>query len=290
VLEQQLSYWRQQLSGSLPILELPTDRPRPAVQSYRGASLNTRFSTDLSGRLKELSRRENCTLYMTMLAGFEALLYRETGAEEVMVGTATANRSRREVEGLIGFFVNMVVMRGEMGGQPSYVEMMRRVREVALGAYAHQEVPFEKLVEEYGGERKVSHTPLFQVAFGVNNTPRQDLRLGSLEISGMPVGTEAGRFDLTLWIEEEGEELKATWYYNTDLFEEERIRRLAGHYEKLMESAVAQPETRISALEMLTDEEKKQQIMEEQGLLESNVKMLKTARRKSVNQGKLARA
>jgi non-ribosomal peptide synthetase component F len=284
VLEQQLSYWRQQLSGSLPVLELPTDRPRPAVQTYRGASLSSRFNAELSTSLKQLSRAENCTLYMTMLAGFESLLYRETGAEEVMVGTATANRSRREVEGLIGFFVNMLVMRGEMGGQPSYREMMRRVRERALGAYAHQEVPFEKLVEEYGGERKVSHTPLFQVAFGVNNTPRQELRLDSLEISGMPVGTEAGRFDLTLWIEEEEAELKATWYYNTDLFDEARIIRLAGHYQKLLESAVAEPEARISALEMLTDEEKNQRVARRKQREGSNMEKLRASKRKTIVQ------
>jgi hypothetical protein len=290
VLEQQLAYWRTQLSGTLPVLELPTDYPRPDILSYRGASLSVKLSADLTSSVKQLSRQQNCTLYMTLLAAFESLLCRESGATEILVGTATANRSRSETEALIGFFVNMVVMRGDLRGQLTFVELMRQAREVALGAYAHQEVPFEKLVEEFGGERKVSQTPLFQVAFGVNNTPQEEIRIGTLQTNLLPVENETGRYDLTLWIEEVGEELKATWYYNTDLFTEERMRRLAGRYEKLLESAVAEPDVRVSALDILTDEEKKQQIMEEQGLLESNVRMLKTARRKAVNQGRLTKA
>src|ERR1043165_1750112 len=158
---------------------------------------------------------------------------------------------------------------------------MRQVREVALGAYAHQDVPFEKLVEEFGGERKVSQTPLFQVAFGVNNTPQVELKLGSLEISGMPVATEAGRYDLTLWIEGLAEGLKATWRYNTDLFGEERMRRLAGRYEKLLESAVAEPEARVSTLDILSDEEKNQRVAQRKQRGVSNIDKLKSTRRKT---------
>jgi amino acid adenylation domain-containing protein len=288
VLNHQLSYWRTQLSGPLPVLALPTDYPRPAVPSYRGAMLTHRLSPELSASVRELGRSHHATLYMTLLAVFETLLYRETGAEEILVGSAVANRNHEETERLIGFFVNMLVMRADLSRQLTFAELLGQVRQVALGAYAHQDVPFEKLVEEFGGKRKASQAPLFQVAFGVNNTPQEEIRIGTLRTKLLAIENETGRYDLTLWVEEE-EALKATWYYNTDLFTEERIKRLAGRFEKLIESAIADPQARLSALDILTDEEKKQQVMEEQELLESNVRMLKTARRKSPSQ-RLAQA
>jgi non-ribosomal peptide synthetase component F len=156
VLETELSYWREQLGGELPVLELPTDRVRPAVQSYRGAQLAFHLSKDLSQSLHELSRQHGCTLFMTLLAAFQTLLYRYSGQEEIAVGSPIAGRNRVEIEKLIGFFVNTLVLRTDLSGGPTFVELLKRVREVALGAYAHQEVPFEKLVEELQPERDLS--------------------------------------------------------------------------------------------------------------------------------------
>src|SRR6185295_19123442 len=206
VLEGQLEYWRRQLAGAPAVLELPTDRPRPRVQSYRGATSEFRLGAELTAGLKELLRRSGVTLFMTLLAGFEVLLWRLSGQEDICVGTAIANRTRRETEGVIGFFVNTLVLRVGVSGELSFRELLGRVREVCLGAYGHQEVPFERLVEELRPERSLSHSPLFQVAFGLDNAPRAELQLPGLRLSGMELEDEVVRFDLTLWVNEEAGE------------------------------------------------------------------------------------
>jgi len=172
VLEEQLRYWRRQLGGELPVLELPTDRPRPAVQSYRGSQRGFRLTDELTAAVKLLSRREGVTLFMTLLAAFQVLLYRHSQADDILVGTAIAGRTHKETEPLLGCFVNTLVLRTDLSGNPRFSQLLRRVREVSLSAYAHQEAPFEKLVEELQPERSLRHTPLFQVAFGVQNTPQ----------------------------------------------------------------------------------------------------------------------
>ena len=182
-LEGQLSYWRGQLGGELPVLEMPTDRPRPGVQSYRGGEVRFELSGGLLEGLKELSRGEGVTLFMTMLAVFEVLLWRYSGQEEILVGTPIANRNRVETEGLIGFFVNTLVMRGDLSGDPRFREFLGRVRETALGAYAHQDVPFEQLVEELQPERSMTHTPLFHAMFAWR-TARRSRRRRGLTLSG----------------------------------------------------------------------------------------------------------
>jgi hypothetical protein len=171
VLEAELAYWREQLGGELPVLELPTDRPRPAVQSYRGAREFFRLEAAAAGALRQLSRAHDCTLFMTLLAAFQALLYRYSGQEEILVGTDIAGRNRAEVEPLIGFFVNQLVLRGQLSGQMSFVHALQGVRESTLGAYAHQELPFEKLVEELQPERDAGRSPLFQVKLVLQNAP-----------------------------------------------------------------------------------------------------------------------
>ena len=183
-LERQLAYWREQLGGELPRLELPTDRERPAVPSYRGAQLGFRLSPEVSAGLKELSRREGVTLFMTLLAAFQTLLHRYSGQEDIVVGSPVAGRNYRETEGLIGFFVNTLALRTDLSGEPTFVELLQRVKEVCLGAYAHQDVPFEKLVEELQPERDLSRSPLFQVMFGLQNVPQTAARLGELELAG----------------------------------------------------------------------------------------------------------
>ncbi len=177
VLESEIAFWRRQLAGLPPLLELPTDRPRPAVQSFRGAARPVRLPAGLTRQVEALGRREGATLFMVLLAGFQALLARYSGQDDLAVGTPVAGRNRVEIEGLIGFFVNTLVLRGDLAGDPSFRELLGRVRETALAAYAHQDVPFEKLVEELAPERSLAHAPLFQVMFALQNAPG-----GSLEI------------------------------------------------------------------------------------------------------------
>ena len=280
VLERQLAYWRQQLAGAPPVLELPTDRARPVVQSYRGAAWEFRLGEELTGALKELSRRCGVTLFMTLLAGFEVLLWRLSGQADIVVGTAIANRTRRETEALIGFFVNTLVLRVEVRGEESFEELVGRVREVCLGAYGHQEVPFERLVEELRPERSLSHSPLFQVAFGVDNSPREALELPGLKLSGMEQEDEAVRFDLTLWVVEEGGELSGRWTYRSELFEAARVEQMSGHWERLLESIVARPAGRVETLEMFTEAELAQKVIEEMVREElTSEKLLMTTRK-----------
>jgi amino acid adenylation domain-containing protein len=257
-LEDHLRYWREQLAGAPAVLKLPTDRPRPAVNSYRGAKQSFALPADLSVALKNFSEREEATLYMTLLAAFQTLLHRYAGQEEIVVGTPIANRNRAETEALIGFFVNTLVLRTDLSGDPSFRELLGRVREMALGAYAHQDLPFEKLVEELQPERSLSHTPLFQVVFVLQNAP-----MGSLELPGLklkPLGGDNGtaKFDLTLYVEETQGGLVGGMEYNTDLFDDATIQRMLGHYENLLRGIVARPEQRISELPLLTDEEHQQ--------------------------------
>jgi hypothetical protein len=262
VLEGQLEYWRRQLAGAPAVLELPADRPRPRVQSYRGATSEFRLNEELTAGLKELSRRSGVTLFMTLLAGFEVLLWRLSGQEDICVGTAIANRTRRETEGVIGFFVNTLVLRAELSGELSFRELLGRVREVCLGAYGHQEVPFERLVEELRPERSLSHSPLFQVAFGLDNAPREELELPGLKLSAMALEDEVVRFDLTLWVSEGAGGLSGHWTYRTELFDAQRIEQMSRQWERLLENMVANPEARIETLEMFTEAEKEQKAIE----------------------------
>jgi len=272
VLERQLSYWREQLSGAPPVLELPTDRPRPAVQSFRGATYEFALGEELTAGLKGLSRSEGVTLFMTLLAGFQALLSRYTGQEDVSVGTPIAGRTRGEVERLIGFFVNTLVMRTDLSGGPTFRELLGRVREVTLGAYAHQEVPFEKLVDELEVERSLSHAPLFQVMFVLQNTGsgsggKKSAEVSGLRMSGVEAESNTSKFDLTLAVAEGREGLSASIEYSTELFEAESIERLAGHFERLLAAAAADPDSRLDSLEILAPEERRRLLSEWKGVV-----------------------
>ena len=261
-LEQQLSYWRVQLGGELPVLELPTDRARPAVPGYRGAYAGLRLPTDLSVGLKDLSRREGVTLFMTLLAAFQTLLHRYSGQDDIVVGSPVAGRNQPETEGLIGFFVNTLALRAGMGGEPTFVGLLQRVKEVCLGAYAHQDVPFEKLVEELQPDRDTSRTPLFQVMFALQNAPREQLQLPGLELSRVGGNNATAKFDLTLALQERGEEIQGSLEYSTDLFDEARIARLLQHFEVLLQGIVANPEQRLWELPLLRAEEETRAVVE----------------------------
>ncbi|HJR06705.1 MAG TPA: amino acid adenylation domain-containing protein, partial [Pyrinomonadaceae bacterium] len=261
-LEAQLSYWREQLRDSPALLELPTDRPRPPVQSHRGASETFRLSRNLTESLQRLSRQEGVTLFMTLLAAFQALLARYAGTNDIAVGTPIAGRERAELEGLIGFFVNTLVMRTSLSGDPTVLELLRRVREVCLGAYAHQDVPFERLVEELQPARELSHAPLFQVMFTLQNGSAEQAGLPGLEMRPLEVESGVAKFDLTLSLSESASGLWGSLEYNTDLFDEETARRMTGHFERLLEEMVAKPERRVSELELLREGERRQLVEE----------------------------
>jgi non-ribosomal peptide synthetase component F len=261
-LENQLSYWKQQLSGDLPILELPSDRPRPPVQTFAGSTRSVQFSASLSESLKNLSQQQGVTLFMTLLAAFKTLLHRYTGQEDILVGTAIANRDCTEIEQLIGFFVNTLVLRNNLTGNPCFKELLKRVREVALGAYAHQNLPFEKLVEELQPQRDLSHTPLFQVMFVLQNTPTTPLELPGLTLKPLEIHSKTAKFDLTLYVEEADTGLIANLEYNTDLFDASTINRMLGHYQRLLESIVTNSNQQLSELSLLTEAEQYQLLVE----------------------------
>jgi amino acid adenylation domain-containing protein len=282
MLETQLSYWKQQLSASLPVLNLPYSQPRTTTTTNRGGIYTFIISTQLSTSLQTLSREANVTLFMTMVAGLQTLLYRYTGQDDIVVGTDVANRSRVETEGLIGFFVNLLVLRTHLGGYPSFRELLQRVQEVTLGAYAHQDFPFEKLVEELQPERRLSHTPLFQVLFVMDNVPTASLELPGLTLLPLESKNETAKFDLALFVSETEQEIEASWCYNADLFDAATIVRMAEHFEVLLHSIVTHPDARINILDMLTDSEKKQQNMVEVKHEEIKLKKFISIKPKSV--------
>ncbi|MFW9262285.1 amino acid adenylation domain-containing protein, partial [Nostoc sp. CALU 546] len=262
VLQNHLSYWEKQLANAPTFLPLPTDRPRPAVQTFNGSYHVLTLSVELTQRLLELSQQQGCTLFMTLLAAYNTLLYRYTGQEDILVGTPIANRDRTELEGLIGFFVNTLVMRTDLVGNPSFNELLLRLRETAFGAYAHQDLPFEMLVEALQPERDLSHTPLFQVMFVLLNAPMSEIELTELSVSGLPIEITTSKFDLTLSMENTPNGLFGWWEYNTDLFDSSTIERMTGHFLTLLEAIVANPSERISQLPMLTASEQQKLLVE----------------------------
>src|SRR5215217_4230891 len=262
VLEEQFAYWQQQLDGTLPILELPADRPRPALQTYNGSSLSFSLSRPLSESLKSLCKAKGVTLFMTLLAAFKVLLYRYTGQEDLIVGSPIANRHRQELESLIGFFVNTLAMRTDLSGNPTFKELLKRVRETALDAYANQDLPFEYLVEHLQPNRDLSHSPLVQVVLVLENTPEHELELPNLVVTPLKYQADTAKFDLTLYFDEADSELEGTLEYNTDLFDKDTIARMAQHLQTLLEGIVGDPSARISELPLLTETEKRQLLIE----------------------------
>ncbi|HEU4507416.1 MAG TPA: amino acid adenylation domain-containing protein, partial [Pyrinomonadaceae bacterium] len=256
-LEQQLNYWRKQLADIPDQLELPIDRPRPAVQSFRGATESITLSREATEKLRALSYKQGSTIYMCLLAIFQTLLYRYSGQTDIVTGTPIANRNRSEIESLIGFFVNALVLRTQVDGNATMRQMIARVREVCLGAYAHQDVPFEQIVEELQPERDLGRQPLFQVMFILQNLPQEISVSTGLAIKPVEVESTTAKFDLSFfWAE--AESLMGTIEYNTDLFDRSTIVRMLGHFERLLEAAVANPDQKISELPLLTEGERRQ--------------------------------
>ncbi|HLL47941.1 MAG TPA: amino acid adenylation domain-containing protein, partial [Longimicrobiaceae bacterium] len=260
VLEEEIGYWKARLAGAPPLLEIPTDRPRRAGQSPEGASHAFALTPGLSGALRALSQREGATLFMTLLTGWQALLGRYAGQEDVVVGSPIAGRSRRETEGLIGFFVNVLALRTDLGGDPTWTGLLGRVREETLGAYAHQELPFERLVEELGVERSLTHSPVVQAVFTLNASGGGSgrLELGDLVLEPFGGGGVLAKFDLDLMFGEAGDELGGALTYRTALFEAETVARMAGHLETLLEVMATDPARRLSELSLLRESERAQ--------------------------------
>lgn len=256
----QLAYWKEQLKGAPAVLHLPADRPRPAAQSFRGAHQYMPLPKDLAESLGALAQREGVTLFMLLLAAFQTLLARYTAQDEIMVGSASAGRSQLATENLIGCFINTLVLRTDVSGDPSFRELLRRVREVTLEAYAHQDVPFEKLVEELQPERSLSYSPLFQVLFMLQNAPRQALEPAgqTLTLNALTVDNGTSKFDLKLEIVGKADGLSCLCEYSTALFDASTIRQMMGHLEVLLASVVANPDERISRLPLLTAAERHQ--------------------------------
>ncbi|MCG3161078.1 MAG: Linear gramicidin synthase subunit D [Acidobacteria bacterium] len=265
-MERRLAYWKKQLANSPPMLALPTDRPRPAVQTFRGRVQSISLTSELSAAIRELSRQTDCTLFMTLLAAFKTLLLRYTGQEDILVGTVVANRNRAEIEPLIGFFVNTLALRGDLSGDPSFRELLGRVREMTLGAYAHQDLPFEKLVGEIQPDRDLSHAPLFQVAFQLRSARHQEaFEAPGLALSLLEVESKTAKFDLALSMVEGKDRLSGTLEYNTDLYDDATITRLLGHFRTLLESVAADPDRRLSSLPIIGDAERRQLLIEWNG-------------------------
>ncbi|HLM46806.1 MAG TPA: condensation domain-containing protein, partial [Myxococcaceae bacterium] len=262
VLEQQLGWWRQQLADAPRALELPTDRPRPPVLTHHGATCRVQFPQPLSQGLKALAQREGATPFMVLLTAFQVLLSRYSGQEDISVGSPIAGRGRGEVEGLIGFFVNTLVLRTRLSAQQSFRELLARVRETTLGAYAHQDVPFEKLVEELQPERDLSRSPLFQVLFTVQNAPMPELATQGLKLSPVELASDTAKFDLSLGFMETEEGFSGQLEYNTGLYDASTIQRMLGHLQVLLEGIVAAPESKLWQLPLLGEAERRQLLVD----------------------------
>ena len=267
-LKTQLSYWKQQLKN-LTTLNLPTDYPRPVTQSFRGKTQSLTLSKELTTALKTLSRQQGVTLFMTLLAAFKILLHRYSNQDDIVIGSPIANRNWQETESLIGFFVNTLVLRTDLSGNPSFEDVLKRVREVTSGAYKHQDLPFSKLVEELQPERNLSHNPLFQVMFQFQNEAYQfqnssspELQLSNLQISQFWIDPESTKFDLTWHLIERESEILVVIEYSTDLFKQDTIARMLGHFQMLLSEIIAHPQVKVSNLSILTSAEQDQLLTE----------------------------
>jgi amino acid adenylation domain-containing protein len=262
VLDRQLRYWKEQLGDDPPVLQLPTDRPRPAVPTYKGFFVTCVIGRKLTEALKDLSRREGVSLYMTLLAAFKTLLARYANQDEVIVGTPIANRNWIDIENLIGFFVNTLVLKTDLSGNPPFNELLKRIKDVMLGAFAHQDVPFEKLVEELQPDRDLSRPPLFQVMFSLQNSPMPPLELSQVTMELLQDESTTAAFDLTLDMNERAQGMECLLEYSTEIFDQSTAQRILTHFTNLLESIVTNPQQRLLELPLMTEVERQQMLVE----------------------------
>jgi len=261
-LETQVAFWRRYLEEAPDSVALPTDRTRPPLPSYRGAMHTVFLPEGLTGELKALGRRENVTLFMTLLAAFKVLLARYSGQDDLVVGSPFTGRNHVDLQGLIGFFVNTLPLRTNLSGDPSFRELLGRIRESTLDAFAHKDLPLAKLVEELKPGRSSNRMPLFQVLFALEYLETPSLRLPGLVFEPMEFDFNWAKFDLSLTVSERSGGLRASFNYDTDLFDEGTIGRMAGHYQRLLEGIVADPGQGISQLPLLTEDERHQLLLQ----------------------------
>ncbi|MDZ7967784.1 MAG: amino acid adenylation domain-containing protein [Nostoc sp. DedSLP03] len=262
VQKQQLNYWKQQLTGATPLLELPTDKPRPPVQTFCGATKEFQIDQNLSKQIKIFSQQSGATLFHTLLAAFVVLMFRYSGQDDICIGSAIANRNRKDIEPLIGFFVNTLVLRHRIEGNPSFSEFLSQVRQVATSAYTHQDVPFEQVVEALQPERSLSYNPLFQVMFVLENFSLDTLELPNLTLTPQLVKRETSQFDLSLAVWQTKAGLMGSWEYNSDLFEPDTIARMTSHFQTLLAAIIANPNQPIAELPLLSECERHQLLVE----------------------------
>jgi non-ribosomal peptide synthetase component F len=258
VLQRQLNFWRDHLTGAPALLELPTDRPRPVVQDYAGASLSFELDAELSANLKALSQRHSATLFMTLLASWAALLARLSGQSDVVVGTPVANRHRAEIEPLIGFFVNTQALRVDLSGSPSVAELLAEVRATALAAQAHQDIPFEQVVEALNPQRSPAHSPVFQVMFAWQNAPEGRLELPGLQLQPVGVDVPTIKFDLELSLHDTGAGIAGHVGYACALFDHTTVERYIAHWQMLLNALVSDDEAMVARLPLLSDDQQQQ--------------------------------
>jgi len=266
LLNAQLDYWARQLDSAPPALDIPTDFPSPLSRSHQGSLISLSIHPDLVDRLRAFNKKHQATMYMSLLAAFQLLLYRYSRQADISVGSPIAGRTRTETEGLIGFFVNTLVMRTDLSGAPRFVELLARVKEVTLGAYSHQDVPFEKLVEVLSPQRDLNRTPLFQVMFILQNAPLPQMQLGAAKLEPMQISSGTAKFDLTMSLEEKGGGIQGYLEYSTELFEEQTMQSMIGHYKVLIAAILDHEQASIDDLPLLTDVERKQLIEQWSGV------------------------
>src|SRR5216684_5690091 len=263
VLAKQVQYWKNKLAGAQTILDLPTDRPRPTTHSWHGATEELIFESQVRAALKEFAQSEGATLFMVSMAAFQALLWRYTSQDSILIGTPTAARSQIEIENLVGFFVNTLVFRADFTPDMTFRDLVRQVRACALEAYAHQDVPFEKLVEELVSQRSLDTSPLFQVMFTFQNIPKQVFEIHGLSIKEIDFETGIAKFDLSLEVwEGDDTQFHSRFEYNADLFEHSTMQRMLGHFQRLIEAALENPDLPLAQLPILSAEEREQVLVE----------------------------
>ncbi|HZI19016.1 MAG TPA: condensation domain-containing protein, partial [Pyrinomonadaceae bacterium] len=284
VLGSQLAYWRRQLADAPSVLDFPKDRSRHATASFKGARIPVEIPEELVAELKTLSRRESSTLYMTMLAAFAATLRHHAHQDDLLIGTPIVNRKQVEVESLIGFFINTLVLRAKLSGDPSFRELMKRVREVCLGAYAHQDVPFERLVEELKPERSLTHNPLFQASFTLDQFPLREVHLSGLTMSPVELEHGTAQFDLVLHLVDAGDHIAGSLQYRTELFDTATMRDFASQFETVLRATVARPDARLSEIEAaLAAEERRRREEQEVEVAAVSLQKLRKVRRRTIS-------
>jgi hypothetical protein len=283
LLEGELAFWRKQLQGAPPVLQLPADRPRPEKQSFSGRHATFYLANEVKQEAEALAAKESVTLFMLLISVFQTLLGRYAGEEQIVVGTDVANRPTVETERMIGFFINLLPVRTDLSGDPTFRELLSRVRNTLLASYSHQQVPFEKLVEELRPQRSASHNPLVQVLFVMQNTPRANREFAGLKFERFDVPVTKSKFDVAVFASEAGDGIRCDWIYSADLFENNRIERMAAHFETMLRNAIASPDSRLSALEMLSAEEKQKQNAETAARKRSGLNKLLSAEPKQVS-------